>query len=101
MAKKLIHFDGSTMNLVCDESDCDYTGPLGEALTSSVIGKPCPDCGSNLMTERDFDSARKLFKLFDTVNKWLGWMGTETPTGNYKNISIHHHHGKTEIKELT
>lgn len=38
--------------LKCDAAGCDHEEPA--AITREHIGKPCPKCGANLLTEEDY-----------------------------------------------
>lgn len=40
--------------LKCDAAGCTHREPV-EALTQDLVGKPCPICGANLLTQEDFD----------------------------------------------
>ena len=33
------------------------------------LNKPCPQCGENLLTEEDYEVAKQLVALVDTVNE--------------------------------
>lgn len=47
-----------TMNLICDEPTCDHKEDVG-ALSEDMIGKPCPKCGSDLLTRQDYEEGLK------------------------------------------
>jgi hypothetical protein len=75
--KKLIHYDASQLGqLVCDNPSCDYVDVTGQVFSPALIGKPCPKCGSNLLTEKDYNSTANLLKVIDWINRWFGWLGT-------------------------
>jgi len=40
-------------HLQCDKDDCRHTEDV-EIIDETMIGKPCPKCGSNLLTKEDF-----------------------------------------------
>jgi hypothetical protein len=50
----------------CDNTNCDY---LNEAVPLSEypkwINKPCPKCGENLLTEKDFKDTLRIYKVFN------------------------------------
>ena len=76
--KKIIHYDTSNLgNLHCDE--CGYDSPEKREFVAELIGTPCPKCGANMLTERDYHDTLKMLKFADNLNKWLGWLGTEDP----------------------
>ena len=39
--------------LKCDAKGCDHMEDV-EAITADMVGKPCPKCGANLLTESDW-----------------------------------------------
>lgn len=64
--------------IVCDNQACDYkikneTGDYNSD-TSQYINMPCPLCGENLLTQKDYDDSEKLRKTINWVNKWFGWL---------------------------
>lgn len=38
----------------CDNPKCEYKKPLELSQFKDYVNKPCPDCGENLLTERDY-----------------------------------------------
>lgn len=39
--------------LKCDATGCDHVEDVAE-ITADLVGKPCPKCGANLLTEGDW-----------------------------------------------
>lgn len=70
MTKEAIHL--TRMRLKCDS--CDHSETV-EALSASLIDKPCPRCGANLLTKADYDAAVKFESLVKTVNNVAAWLG--------------------------
>lgn len=64
-------------NAVCCDY-CDYKvandNPTEIADVSEYVNKPCPDCGNNLCTPKDFLEYLHLTKTIHKANKWFGWL---------------------------
>ncbi|SER27903.1 hypothetical protein SAMN05216548_11476 [Faunimonas pinastri] len=74
-AKKLIHFDPDDAGrLVCDNSGCGYVAPH-QKFGPHLIGTPCPECGSDLLTREDYNAAARMMRVVDWINRWFGWLG--------------------------
>lgn len=43
------------MEIKCDAKGCDYIIPIEIKDTKSYMGKPCPKCGADLLTEEDYE----------------------------------------------
>lgn len=95
--KKIIHFDPTEAGqLHCDA--CHYDMPRKQAFTEGLIGMPCPVCSADMLTRADYDKTLRMFRHIDRINKWFGWMGSETPTAKAKSVSIRHHGNEVIIK---
>jgi len=53
--------------LKCDTPSCDYLEMT--PIVVEDIGKPCPKCGANLLTQDDFIDYRKMKAGIDAVNE--------------------------------
>lgn len=101
MIKKLIHYNKNQAgNLDCDQ--CGYTD-CNQCFAPDLIGRKCPECGADMLSEKDYKDTVRLFKVLDWINKWFGWIGSESPDqqqgyNSYK-MSIKTHDGKITIKE--
>lgn len=100
--KKVLHLvNNQAGKLHCDNVLCGYT--LSETLpfTEKLIGYPCPKCGSDMLTRKDYEGMVALFKVINWINKWFGWLGSEEPdeTNVVFNGSITYHDGQVKIKE--
>lgn len=64
--------------IVCDNPKCDYKveNPTKNAFAdiSEYVNKPCPKCGENLLTEKDYYDSLVLLKIVGNINKWFGWL---------------------------
>ena len=85
--------------VVCDNPTCDYkvvnkTGKVDLEELKKYINKPCPKCSENLLTQKDYDTARRMIKIVLTINKYFGWLfrlfGKSKET---KYVSVHVHNG--------
>lgn len=69
--KRIIFYDASNLGkLHCDA--CGYNLPERSAFTPALIGTPCPKCGADMLTRRDYESTRKGLRLIDLLNRLLG-----------------------------
>lgn len=60
-------------NLICDATGCDYAEPLENIPPpASLIGKRCPKCGANLLTEADYNAGQQLLAMFANINAEIG-----------------------------
>lgn len=41
-------------SLFCDNPECEHVEFVAE-ITQDMVNKPCPECGSNLLTQEDYD----------------------------------------------
>lgn len=55
------------VGLKCDAFPCDYFDPDAQ-VTVEVVGRPCPKCGSTLLTEEDFLLCKRLEALTELTN---------------------------------
>jgi len=64
--------NGTTTNisgLKCDNTSCDYRDDsIKLEEYESYINVPCPECGSPLLTQEDYDQVQKILLLVNTVN---------------------------------
>ncbi len=79
--------------IVCDNKQCSYKipNPTGDPNTDSsiYINAPCPKCGENLLTEKDYLLDRKIMKTINWINRWFGWLAYILPKDkNPKHFSI-------------
>lgn len=87
--------------VVCDHCDYKVDSPTGDPNedSSMYLNKPCPKCGTNLLTEQDYLQHLKTLKIINWFNKWFSWIMFFVPKSvKGKSISVHCHDGIT-IKE--
>ena len=85
-----------TAFLQCDAKGCDHREDV-HSIEEGMIGKPCPKCGANLLTEADYQASLPMFAVLDLL-KSLGLASDPTPDASGELlVSMHHHDGKTTI----
>lgn len=99
--RKLIHVDPSNVGkLHCDA--CGYDLPEAkswdEFASGKLIGYRCDKCFADMLTERDWRDAMKMYRWIERINKWFGFMGSEKPGPNHVSVSARSHDGKLTIK---
>ena len=94
--RKLIEVEQSIL-IQCDNTKCDYTIPNEtkdpNANTKQYINKPCPECGYNLLTPRDYEDGERLMRIINWMNKWFSWVTYFIPKKHESKGSIHVHNG--------
>ena len=54
----------------CDNSSCDYRDDtVSVSDYHDWLNRPCPKCGSNLLTEADYLSVKYIFEMIAKVNE--------------------------------
>ena len=62
-----------TSGIKCDNPKCDYIDQSVELKDyPNWLNKPCPKCGSNLLTQADYDNVKVIIELVGIVNQSLG-----------------------------
>lgn len=98
--KKLIHSEDGRGQLHCDNPKCGHTLPEGAVTWGEhLIGYPCPECGSDMLTRADYTASERFIAAVAWINKWFGWLGTETVTDAHASITVQHHAGRVIIGE--
>jgi hypothetical protein len=59
---------------------------------------PCPKCGENLLTQKDYNDFEKISKMINWVNKWFGWLLFFSRKNNVRSKSTIHVHDGYKIK---
>lgn len=97
MKRKLIEMH-QEYSIVCDNKQCGYkiksvTGDPNEDI-SEYLNKPCPNCGENLLTEKDYLQSLKVLKLINWLNRWFSWTIVFVPKKAKRvGASVHVHKG--------
>jgi len=64
--------DLSIHGIKCDNIDCDFVDMEVKVEDyDKWLNKPCPKCGTNLLTQEDFDNTQLIISLVNTMNKIL------------------------------
>ena len=73
--RKIIEIEKDHHVVVCDKLGCDYEEFYSESsLLKTYINKPCPKCGENLLTEKDYKDYQILMGTINFINKWFSWL---------------------------
>lgn len=57
----------------CDNPECDYMNQSVELEDyPNWLNRPCPKCGSNLLTQADYDNVKAIIELTGIINQSLG-----------------------------
>ena len=79
--------DLNIKGIKCDGDNCDYKDETVEFKDYGVwLNKPCPRCGSNLLTQKDLDITRILIKLANIIN-WFAKPFIK-PNKNTKKVTV-------------
>jgi|SRR5665213_1464927 len=98
--KQLIHIDDYRSQLHCDNPACGYDLPEGSVTWGPhLIGYECPECGSDMLTQADYNGSERVMKTMRWINKWFGWLGHDyiPDDPHYESVRIHYHDGKTVV----
>ena len=103
MENQLISTTQETL-VKCDNPACDYTvlnenkDPNNPDL-KEYLNKPCPKCGENLLTEKDYKSFKRMIKIIATINKVARFLGMKPkPEDDQILVSVGCHDGNYTIK---
>lgn len=99
MKRQLIEMTQDNL-IVCDKPGCGYV-VLNATKDPNIdikpyINKPCPDCGENLLTQKDYDLALTTMNVVNWFNKWFSWLiifSTKRPKPLVR--YVHFHNGIT------
>lgn len=83
--------------LKCDADGCDHLEHMVE-ITADMVGKPCPKCGANLLTQHDFDVYLAVFRpaMQAMIDEGLVLPGgPDTPRENL--IKVNYHEGQLTV----
>lgn len=63
--------DYKIKGIKCDNPDCDFRDETVEYKDyKNWLNKPCPKCGSNLLTQKDLETIKAIIKLVKIIN-WI------------------------------
>jgi len=88
----------------CDNPLCDYevsndTKDPNNPDLKEYLNRPCPKCGENLLTEKDYKEFLKMMKLVRIINKMSRFLRIK-PKSDDKQVlvSVNCHDGKYTVK---
>ena len=83
--------------LQCDADGCGHREPTPD-YGPHLIGKPCPVCGANLLTQEDFDGYEPYRRVMDAlVEAGLATYDEDDSEPGKVEMEIGHHGGKTSV----
>ncbi len=98
--RKLIEIKQENL-IECDNQNCDYVivnqSSNPNKSIKQYINKPCPKCGENLLTEKDYLDSEKFMRVLNWMNKWFSWVTIFIPK-KYETKSTAKVHNGIEIK---
>jgi len=80
--------------LKCDEEDCDHVETV-DAISQELVGKVCPKCGADLLTQMDLDH----FNIVKAISDKLTKMSPPEDQEDLTEVMISVHNGKVTIDE--
>lgn len=86
----------------CDNPKCDYIVSVNNKKDLFLfINRPCPKCGENLLTVKDYLIYQKISKIVDFINRWFSWILIFYPKKklNKKTFFSIHVHDKITISQ--
>jgi ssDNA-binding Zn-finger/Zn-ribbon topoisomerase 1 len=62
--------------IICDNPKCNFKFDLNKSTIKleEFINRPCPNCGQNLLTQKDYNTSKKLIMIINFINKWFSWI---------------------------
>lgn len=68
MKNDMVRYIGG--GIKCDNPECCYADETVKVEDyKDWLNKPCPECGSNLLTQADYDNVQMLIKVAKLLNK--------------------------------
>lgn len=105
MKRKLITKLEGHHCVVCDNPSCGFEIKYNECglKIEDLINVACPDCGENLLTEKDYTDYMQLMRVVDWINKWFSWITvfySRKTLQNQSKASVKVHDGIISIKPI-
>lgn len=92
---KAIEYTSPTY-LHCDNEECGKNTDIPEGKTlKDCIGIPCPYCGSNLLTQGDYDHTESILAQIELLN---GILPPPEEGDKMVEMRYNHHNGRTSIQ---
>lgn len=85
------------IRIKCDAAPCDYQETITEIVASDV-GKPCPQCGNNLLTDEDYIAAKGYLAAMQAMNDVFEIPADAPVDPNPLLVSVNPHAGDVTIR---
>lgn len=103
MKRKLIELEQEAL-IECDNPVCSYVIPNAEkdpnAPIIQYLNQPCPECGENLLTEKDYLEAERFMRIVNWLNKYFSWVMYLFPKNVKKSEAQIKIHNGVKVKQL-
>lgn len=83
-------------HLKCDATGCDHRESHPEP-SDDLVGRPCPKCGANLLTQADYDEVMQHTWPALVLLEKLGVV-REPESGEKADLSINYHDGELRVR---
>ena len=79
---------------------CDACGhrDLVDGYHADLIGRPCPKCGADMLTQKDYDDTLKLLEGIALLNGLFGASGLEAGEEDAATLRMNPHDGALNIR---
>ncbi len=83
--------------LKCDAPGCDHVEDI-DRITADDIGRPCPKCGADLLSQSDYDAYAAVFRpaMQAMIDAGLAEWATKADPPEQR-ISVHFHDGELRV----
>ena len=97
MNDDIVKFIGG--GIKCDNPECDYMDETVKVEDyKNWLNKSCPKCGSNLLTQKDYDNVQMLIGLADIINeKYVVDEEVQNKLGNKQQTIMFHMNGSGKM----
>lgn len=99
MCAKVIEMEEND-TIECDNLECDYETLIPQELIETMIDKPCPKCGENLLTQEDYEDSREVVEAMKTMVDVINSMSEEELEEMTKDIELPEGVNKDDIVSL-
>ena len=83
--------------LQCDAEGCGHIESI-DSLTREMIGKPCPLCGADMLTEDDYQAGLKIEGMMDLMVSLGLATSEENATKDHVKVEINPRGGELNLK---
>lgn len=80
--------------VVCDNPQCDFKLSCETGEIIQFLNVSCPECGENLLTEKDYLDNLSVLKVINWLNRYFSWIMLFVPKkAKMINTTVHVHKG--------